>query len=68
MLGQQTQQAAMGRTLGSPVLEWRGGCGLQVAARHAGLDQGALRVGFAAYSTVEDVDRLVDALASITHH
>ena len=25
----------MGRTLGSPVLEWRGGCGLQVAARHA---------------------------------
>ncbi|WP_460808979.1 cysteine desulfurase-like protein [Nocardioides salsibiostraticola] len=35
------------------------------AARHAGLDQGALRIGFAAYTTVEDVDRLVDALATI---
>ncbi len=37
----------------------------QEAARHASLIEGALRIGFAAYSTIDEVDRLVDALATI---
>jgi cysteine desulfurase family protein (TIGR01976 family) len=37
------------------------------ASRHAGLgDTGGVRIGLAAYTTAEEVDRLVDALADVT--
>lgn len=37
------------------------------AAHHAGLEHGAVRVGLAAYSTFDDVDRLIEALRTIDH-